>query len=75
MLSEKEINEHLKKIRARYGDPERDENRPVDLIPAAWEWICPHCYHYHREIEWMEHVTCAQCGKRYPVADAGHAWG
>lgn len=54
------------------GDP--DEEEEVELMVAAYEWICPKCGEYQRIIEVPLTVTCVNCGKTFPVADHHYAY-
>lgn len=52
-----------------------EESERVDLIASGYEWICPNCEKYNREIESKEHVTCGQCGKTFETNPPEHAYG
>jgi hypothetical protein len=56
-----------------------DESLPtsgsVELIAAAYEWLCPMCDRYNRVIAVpsRERVQCAECARVYSVHDYHHA--
>jgi hypothetical protein len=45
----------------------------VDFIASGYEWICPHCEFFQKEIEAPEEVTCRSCRKVCLVNDVAHA--
>ena len=49
----------------------------IDLIASGYEWICPKCNQFNKEIEvpGNETVKCEFCLTKYKVADYGHAIG
>ena len=53
---------------------EATENR-VDLIASGYEWVCPKCLDYNKEIETKESVICQCCGRTLEVGDVLHAIG
>ena len=42
----------------------------VDLIASGYEWTCPNCGKFHREIEATETVKCV-CDKRHNDCGCG----
>jgi hypothetical protein len=47
----------------------------VELIASGYEWDCPHCEHFNREIEVTLTVTCGKCRHEFRVQDYHHAVG
>ena len=45
----------------------------VQLIASGYEWICPDCNSFNKEIEVTERVKCHSCKKTYAVDDYYHA--
>jgi len=51
-----------------------DKNTPnVDVIASGYEWICPECNEYNKEIEWRLYYICGSCGKKFPTNEPEHA--
>ena len=46
----------------------------VELIASGYEWICPNCEEFNKEIEITEFVTCDKCNQEYKVQDYYHAY-
>ena len=46
----------------------------VDLIASGYEWHCPKCENFNREIEWKEHLRCSVCGTKFEANYPEHAW-
>ena len=44
-------------------------------IESGYEWICPNCKAYHREIEVTQTVTCKDCGHVFYTNPPEHAIG
>ena len=47
----------------------------VDIIASGYEWICPKCGWFNREIEITETVECADCERVFETNPAEHAYG
>lgn len=47
--------------------------KTVEIIASGYEWICPDCKHYNKEIEVTEHVTCEECKTKHEVKEFHHA--
>ena len=47
----------------------------VDIIASGYEWICPDCQAYNREIEATQLVTCKDCGRVFYTNPPEHAIG
>jgi hypothetical protein len=54
---------------------EFEEENSVELIASGYEWICPDCNQFNKEIEVLSHVTCSECRKGFYVSDYLHAYG
>jgi uncharacterized protein YbaR (Trm112 family) len=54
---------------------EEDEAEQVGLIASGYEWICPLCDQFNKEIEINEQVTCKRCKRVFPVSDYSHCYG
>jgi uncharacterized protein (DUF983 family) len=57
-----------KKARRRSG-------QVVELIASGYEWTCPTCGEFNREIEIPSSVTCKKCRMEFWVEGADHAFG
>lgn len=44
-------------------DEDEGDTLTTALIPSGYEWICPHCEQYQREIEAKSSVKCGKCGR------------
>ena len=51
-----------------------EEKQVVDLIASGYEWVCPMCDKFNREIEITEKVSCVNCGDTFTVGDFEHAY-
>lgn len=47
----------------------------VDLIASGYEWECPNCEKFNREIETSEQVKCTKCKRTFNVSGTYHAEG
>jgi len=49
----------------------------VALIASGYEWVCPRCRTFNREIEVTERVICSNClcMEEYDTQDHYHAYG
>jgi len=47
----------------------------VDFIASGYEWECPSCEHFNREIQVTEEVCCQGCQREFIVNDYHHAMG
>ena len=45
----------------------------VDLIASGYEWVCPKCETFNREIEVTEAVKCKRCQRKFGVASFEHS--
>ena len=45
----------------------------VELIASGYEWTCPSCEHFNREIQVTEEVYCQGCQREFIVEDYNHA--
>lgn len=45
----------------------------VELIASGYEWMCPACDRYNREVEVTETVECHGCYEKFEVTDYHHA--
>lgn len=53
-----------------------DKNAPdVDVIASGYEWICPVCNQFNKEIEYLQYYTCSNCSKGFPTNCPEHALG
>lgn len=52
-----------------------NEREAVDLIASGYEWTCPACEWYNREIETLTLVQCEGCNGIFKVGEANHAHG
>ena len=52
----------------------KKSSQSVDLIASGYEWCCPCCEHFNREIELSETVRCRKCRRLFIVGDATHAY-
>jgi rubrerythrin len=55
--------------------PDKPNQLSVDIIASGYEWICPICGHYQKEIEVLEIVTCNICGESFFTNPPEHAMG
>lgn len=46
----------------------------VDMIASGYEWVCPECETYNREIGITEQIRCAKCNQEFEVKEAHHAY-
>lgn len=49
--------------------------RVVDIIASGYEWVCPDCETFVREIGLTETVECPCCGAKFETAPSEHAYG
>lgn len=47
--------------------------KSVELIASGYEWTCPECEAFNREIELTEMVECPECGEKFQVGEYYHA--
>jgi len=47
----------------------------VDIIASGYEWVCPACGQFDKEIEVTEEVTCISCHKTFKTRPPEHAYG
>jgi rubrerythrin len=47
--------------------------KSVELISAGYEWHCPKCDEYNKEIEVKETVQCPTCKTTFEVSEYHHA--
>ena len=47
----------------------------VDLIASGYEWVCPLCENFNREIQVTGQVYCPECHRQFIVTDYNHAVG
>ena len=52
-----------------------DMSRTVDVIASGYEWICPKCEYFNKEIEHTEQVQCNQCRRVFETNPPEHALG
>ena len=53
--------------------PDKGNSPKVDLIAIGYEWVCPICEEFNREIEVTEIVTCYGCSDSFKTNPAEHA--
>jgi hypothetical protein len=46
----------------------------INLIASGYEWECPKCKNFQREIEATLTVTCKECKNTFEVDEVYHAW-
>ena len=46
----------------------------VDIIASGYEWICPGCETFNKEIEITETVQCKGCGAVFETNPPEHAF-
>lgn len=46
----------------------------VDIIASGYEWICPECNEFNKEIEITEIVVCSCCGAKFEANPPEHAY-
>ena len=46
----------------------------VDMIASGYEWICPDCEWFNKEIEIECEVSCSNCSKTFEVGVVEHAY-
>jgi len=49
--------------------------KTVDIQASGYEWWCPDCETYNKEIEVTEIVKCRSCKKEFRTNPAEHAYG
>lgn len=54
-------------------DPQ--EHTLVDVVASGYEWICPVCEVYHREIEHNERLVCTECDEVFEANPPEHVYG
>ena len=65
-----ENKEHIDEARNNYINQLEES---VDLIASGYEWNCPHCSHFNKEVEVGEHVACGSCSWIFVVGSVSHA--
>ena len=50
-------------------------NQTIELIASGYEWICPVCENFQKEIETSCKVTCKKCNRTFEVSNIHHATG
>lgn len=50
-----------------------DTPQTVELIASGYEWICPKCDNYQKEIEAKGQVTCTECQSTWETGEIHHA--
>lgn len=50
------------------------EKDTVELIASGYEWVCPKCKAFKKEIEITEEVFCNNCMTRFVVDNYHHAY-
>lgn len=48
--------------------------KTIELIASGYEFICPNCEEFNREIEAKEVVQCKECNETFKVDCAHHAF-
>lgn len=51
-----------------------DMSETVDIIASGYEWVCPKCEHFNREIEHTEQVQCEMCERVFETNPPDHAY-
>lgn len=46
----------------------------ISMIASGYEWICPNCDDFQKEIEIVQEVKCRNCGAEYEVSEVSHAY-
>lgn len=58
----------------KVSSSKKEEAETVDLIASGYEWNCPNCGHFNKEIEITRDVVCEECEKMYEVEGTFHAY-
>jgi len=58
---------------SRFKDPS-DVPQSVDVIASGYEWECPVCEKFMREVAYAEEVTYPWCKRRYIANLPEHAY-
>ena len=60
-----------------FTQDEVEAMKHVDIIASGYEWICPNCEHYNREIEATATVRCEnpECLATFATTPPEHATG
>ena len=46
----------------------------VDVIASGYEWICPKCEVFNKEIDIGEEVICSECGEEFKTNPPEHCY-
>jgi protein-arginine kinase activator protein McsA len=49
-------------------------SKKVDIIASGYEWQCPNCFRFNKEIEYKELVKCKTCKKTFEANLPEHAY-
>lgn len=71
-MTESHIDKILRESKEQTGKEEPLDS--VDLIASGYEWICPDCKGYNREIGVTLYVSCKKCNRTFEVDDHLHAY-
>jgi len=52
----------------------RRSKKTVELIASGYEWTCPRCGDFQREIEAKAKVTCGKCNTEFATDAPEHAY-
>jgi hypothetical protein len=52
----------------------RKSKKAVELIASGYEWTCPLCGDFQREIEAKAKVTCGKCNTEFATEPPEHAF-
>jgi hypothetical protein len=52
----------------------RKSKKTVELIASGYEWTCPRCRDFQREIEAKAKVTCGKCNTEFATDPPEHAY-
>jgi hypothetical protein len=58
-------NERLNHHNRSQMSKTRRPNKTVELIASGYEWTCPRCEDFQREIEAKAKVTCGKCNTEF----------
>lgn len=46
----------------------------VDIIASGYEWICPICEKFNKEIDYSQFVTCSECNTDFETNPPEHCY-